>query len=265
MLLSIAIERKAAKAMFGKANMKAKGVLTLFILGLGVYRGNAQGGIHAFVNYTFWAGGNFQSGDNLFCNPLLSANNSLNAIIPHASEGTIVFLWDSSPDAFTQSSTFVGGMWSLNLELPPGEGALLRTFTTFTNTFSGVVLAPDGSILNPDAPVPHPPQFDGPSGRYLLADKFPATLPPFDYILGRGPKDGEQFTRLDPLTQTYHTTTFASGAWNNGTPFLQIGEAAFFDIVPEPSSASLALVCFLAGWFAITPRSNHAPRCPESQ
>ena len=206
--------------------------------------------IAGYVHYTFWSGGSFQAGDNLFGNPLLNTSSRLSTIIPDPSSGTTVSLWDPVVNAFTQSSTFANGVWSLNLELPPGQGALLTTFTTFTNTFYGVVLAPDGSILNPDEPIPPPPAFDRPDGVYLLSSKLPATLssslPVFDYILGRSPREGEQFTRLDPLTQLSHTTTFVSGNWDNGIPVLPLGEAAFFKVVPEVSTWALLLLGSIA-------------------
>jgi hypothetical protein len=49
-------------------------------------------------------------------------------------------------------------------------------------------------------------------------------------------------TRLDAATQTYLMSAYHSGAWDNGTPTLAIGEGAFFNLgpVPEPSVFSLA-------------------------
>lgn len=222
----------AASAAFGQTN---------------VYTNNIIG----YVNYVFRSGGSFQSGDTLFGNPLHTVHDYLSEAIPRASDGTTVWLWNASTSNYTQSSIFSAGAWSVNLALPPGQGALLRTFVTFTNTFVGEVLSPDGSPLNPDVPIVPPPPFDRPSGVYLLSSKFPAGLsssswPVFDYILGRPPREGEQFTRLDPITQTYYTTTFLSGIWNNGDPELPVGEAAFFSVVPEPSVLAL-LGLFLTG------------------
>jgi hypothetical protein len=65
----------------------------------------------------------------------------------------------------------------------------------------------------------------------------------FEAIIGRTPHNGEQVTTLNPLTQTYTTTTFLGGVWNNGDPVLPIGQAAMFNIgpVPEPSALGLLL------------------------
>jgi hypothetical protein len=216
-----------------------------------------QGTVYApvgYFNYVFQGGA---GGNNLFGNPLHNQHYFLSEIISHPPEGATVSLWSASLNVYTSSSTFSGGAWSVDLTLPPGQGAKLTTFTTFTNTFVGQILNPDGSPWGDD-PMPLPAPFSGPNGVYLLSSKLPATLSGntlFDYILGRPPKEGEQFTRLDVLTQTYLTTTFLSGAWNNGNPVLQVGEAGFFNVVPEPSTVTLTLVgLFLTGLVAYRQR-----------
>jgi hypothetical protein len=62
---------------------------------------------------------------------------------------------------------------------------------------------------------------------------------------------------LDPATQVYTTTVFQNGTWNNGTPKLNVAEAAFFNLgpvvlVPEPSS--LALLAIGSVFFFATKR-----------
>ena len=64
-------------------------------------------------------------------------------------------------------------------------------------------------------------------------------------IIGRGPLNGEQVTTLNALTQTYTTTTYLNGAWNNGDPTLAVGQAGMFNIGPAPEPSSVALM--LAG------------------
>jgi hypothetical protein len=61
-------------------------------------------------------------------------------------------------------------------------------------------------------------------------------------IVGREPHNGEQFTTLDPLSQTYSTTTFLGGVWDTGAPSLGVGQAAMFTLVPETSSICLLTV-----------------------
>ncbi len=221
----------------------------LFVCGsLGAFAQSNVYSIH-IVGYVNKA---FQAGDNLFGNPLESTN-TLSYVIPTAPEGTTVSLWNPPGNAYGPIATFTSGAWDTDFTLNPGMGAKLHTPALFTNTFIGTVLAPDGSYFDGNAINP-PPPFSGVDGLYLLSSKFPATLSGtstlsvFEYILGRAPHEGEQFTTLDPATQLYHTTIFLSGDWNNGAPRLGVGESAFFNIgpvaVPEPSVASFVLAGF---------------------
>jgi len=209
----------------------------------------AQSNVYT-INVVGYVNTTFHAGDNLFGNPLESSNNALSSLFPSAPEGSTVSLWNSIGNTFNPVATFVAGAWDIDFVLDPGTGAKLHATSLFTNTFVGTVLAPDGTVwgggpLNPPAP------FAGPNGVHLLSGKTPIALtsvgnPVFEYTLGRGPNEGEQFTTLDPLTQQYHTTTFISGAWNNGEPSLGVGVAGFFNVgpvaaVPEPSAVSLAL------------------------
>jgi hypothetical protein len=63
----------------------------------------------------------------------------------------------------------------------------------------------------------------------------------FAVVTGRSPRDGEWVRLLDPSTQTYITTFFdaSSGTWSNGDPVLGVGMAAWFNLVPEPSTTAL--------------------------
>jgi hypothetical protein len=189
----------------------------------------------------------FQAGDTLFGNPLQNTDSLLSTIIPSAPDGATVSLWSPNANAYAQSSIYASGAWSTDFSLNPGEGARLTTSTLFTNTFVGYVLAPGGLIVTNEADILIPPMaFTGPPGHYLLSCKTPLSLegalPVFTYVLGRDPVEGEQFTALDSLTQTYHTTTFAGGAWDHGDPVLSVGEAAFFNVVPEPSAGGLVIL-----------------------
>ena len=186
----------------------------------------------------------FTSGYNLFCNPLNTASNYLSSLFYDPPDGTTISLWNSATRSFDLSSVYMAGAgWSLDLRLDPGRGALLYTPFAYTNTFVGVLLEPDGSLFTVDdidAPLKRPPVFGGPTGVYLLACKTavvlgPGGLPVFDFILGRGPREGEQFTWFDPSSQTYQTTTFKSGVWNNRDPFLRYGSSAFSHIYASPS------------------------------
>jgi len=213
----------------------------------------------------------FVAGQNLFANPLQAApNNLLSTLFFYPPpEGTRVSLWNPTTQSFGAPALFQSGNWSANYLLAPGTGALLVAPTAFINTFVGAVLAPDGSAWNGDPPVPHPPAFSGPDGVYLLSCKAPLALgvgspvlPVFDYVIGRAPHAGEQFTWLDEAAQAYHTTTFTGGVWDHGNPVLGIGRSANFNLgpvpIPEPSTAGL-LALSLAGLLAARPRKQNTP------
>ena len=194
----------------------------------------------------------FSPGFTAFENPLLSANNHLSALFPSVPNGTTVTLYNSGQQTFGSTSTYnTGTGWSLNLPLNPGTGAFLDLFTTspFTNTFVGTELNHDGTPL-PGGGLPSP--FSGPSGLYLLGDKSPVQSTGNDiflHVLGRLPKPGEQIFLWNTAIQLYNASTYrADGTWDV-VPTLNVGEAAFFNLVPEPPAAvlgllGLALLCF---------------------
>jgi hypothetical protein len=185
----------------------------------------------------------FEAGDNLFGNPLDATNNFLSTICPSAAglipDGTIMSPWDPAARAFLPGSIFTAGQgWSIDYVLGPGQGARLWAPSTFTNTFVGsVIYVGFDSSMNL---IPASPSGLG-QGVYLLSSITPLRAAPFEVVTGRLPNEGDQVTRLDALTQTYSTTTFRSGFWDNDTPTLGTGEAAFYTLasVPEPSLLSL--------------------------
>ena len=222
-------------------------------LALCAFTARAQSNVYS-LNIVGYVNAIFQPGNNWFGNPLSNTtasgtDNTLSQLFPIAPDGTTVSLWNAMQNQYTPSATFSGGAWSGDLALEPGTGALLNTPSLFTNTFVGTVLDLNGSGW--DGLSLHPPQpFSGPNGLYLLSSQCPVALPvsggpsTFEAIIGRAPREGEQVTTLDPLTQTYATTTFVGGAWNNGDPSLAIGQAALFNLgpVPEPSVLGLMAV-----------------------
>jgi PEP-CTERM motif len=135
---------------------------------------------------------------------------------------------------------------------------LLTAPSQFINTFTGSVENLDGTIASTDASFGTAPLFSGPNGVYFLACKTPLLLSGnqvLQDIIGRGPLNGEQVTTLNALTQTYTTTTFLNGAWNNGDPTLAVGGAAMINIGPAPEPSSVALMLAgLASVFALRRR-----------
>ncbi|HXC98020.1 MAG TPA: PEP-CTERM sorting domain-containing protein [Verrucomicrobiae bacterium] len=215
----------------------------------------AHANIVGYVNLTF------QTGANWFANPLLSTaqgGDSLDTIIPTAPDGTTVSLWNSSANQFTTTSTFDNGAWSDNLVLDPGTGALLTAPSQFVNIFVGDAENFDGTIPTGGDITGTPPVFSGPNGVYFLASKGPVALSGsqvLEDIIGRGPQNGEQVTTLNALTQTYTTSTFLNGTWNNGDPTLAVGGAAMINIGPAPEPSSVALMLAgLASVFALRRR-----------
>jgi hypothetical protein len=74
-------------------------------------------------------------------NPLQATNNTLNAIIPTAPDGSTVFKWSvANQDLDVSSPTFiVGSGWTPNATVSPGEGFFVVGGADFTNTFVGEV------------------------------------------------------------------------------------------------------------------------------
>lgn len=176
----------------------------------------------------------FLVGNNLFANPLLADDNTLNSLFIHAPEGAIVSLWNPESLSFDTSSTNISGAWLPNLELLPGTGARLHTAFAFTNTFIGSVLDHDGSVLTGDAPPQPPPVYSGPVGVYLLGDRCPVGATGtdiFQNVIGRLPIIGEQVILLNATNQTYTTNTYVGlGNWDT-VPAWKVSDAAFFRIL----------------------------------
>ena len=205
----------------------------------------------------------FQEGNNWIGNPFDYAPNTLSSILRDVPVGTTISLWSSALDQFTSASTFDGSSWSVDLTLAPGTGALLTTPILFSNIFVGDALDFGGTLFDGDD-LHEPPAFSGPAGLYLFSSKAPASLsghvfngpqfPVFESIIGRAPLNGEQVTTLDPVTQTYHTTTFMNGSWDNGDPTLAVGAAAMFNIGPVPEPSVLGLLALGFGAWALRRR-----------
>jgi hypothetical protein len=196
-----------------------------------VYSGNIVG----YINQTLYAG------DNYIANQLSNSNNTLNAIFQTGvvPEGTTFTEWDPATQQFLPSSTYdtVNG-WSIDYTLTYGQGGLLDAPSTFVNTFTGSVWPGFDAINNTFTP----PLVTA-NGSLFLSCFIPISDATFYDVVGRGPQNGESVTFLDAATQTYTTTTFDDGSWNNGDPSLDIGEAAFFNLEPVPEPA----VCGLLG------------------
>jgi hypothetical protein len=206
--------------------------------------------VFGVVGYYFYP---FQPGANLFGNSLSNTDNHLDSIFQTAPVGTTVALWDPIALQYTTASAFNGTSWSINYNMTPGIGGLLNTSILFTNIFAGTVLTGPGPG---DIPPPIPPVRQ--PGYYLIGSDFPVNGRSFQDVIGRAPREGEFVTSLNEFTQGYSTTHFQGGVWDNGAPTLDIGDAAFFNLVPIPEPNSLVLLSLgiaTFGWRRLRNRS----------
>lgn len=196
-----------------------------------------------YINITLYPG------DNLIANQLIPPDPSLNGIISFQPSlslygGSTFTLWNTATGA-QSLSTFnaSGGGWDNNLNWSIYDAGVLHiTGPQMTLTLVGEVPTQyipgefGGSLYVPPQRNP---------GLYLLSTPAPASeFSYFTNIVGRLPQDGEFVARLDELTQTYTTNSFNGAFWSHGEPSLNVGEAAFFNLValaevPEPSSIAL--------------------------
>ncbi len=195
-----------------------------------------------YINYRLY------QGDNLIGNQLLAnPDNTLNTLFslynstPDIPDGATFMKWDDT--GFLPASIFDAdsGTWSINYTLELGEGGCLHTPDNFTNTFVGFV-GPYLNLTGGPRQINWNPSYT--DGLYLISCPTPFGNATFQEVVGRAPLLGEWVKRLDEATQTYTISTFNGSSWDNGTPILAVGEAAWFNlgpvVVPEPSVLALA-------------------------
>lgn len=217
-----------------------------------VYSQNIVG----YINLPFCGGTNYFANqlDNGYGNTLDTIFNT--GVVP---EGATFTEWNPATQQFFPTSTYdtVNG-WSINYTLTFGQGGWLDTSTLFTNTFTGSVWSGYDATTESFTP----PLVTG-TGLQFLSCYVPVGDATFYDVVGRDPLNGDSVTLLDAATQAYTTTTFDNGAWNNGAPSLNVGESAFFNLVPvpEPSATALAasgaaMVLALAGFRRLAKRGR---------
>ena len=212
--------------------------LAVLVVGFGT-TSSAFAQVVGYVNRVFYAG------DNLVANPLLHGDNSLNTVLAYSvPDGATFTKWNGAANQFLPSSVFnaASHSWSINYDFNPtdGQGGVLHSLSPFTNTFNGAVYqghdyahSINGNLFG---------YWDGPArpgGLSLLADADPIEAN-FMHVVGRAPQDGEWVRTLNEANQTYGVTTFHQvSGWDNGEPALAVGQAAYFELVPEPSTIAL--------------------------
>jgi len=121
--------------------------LGLALAGLAGFGQQARA-VVGYVNVTVTNGYNF------LANPLsLSGDNSPSAnsitnVIPSAPDGSKVYLWDVTNQAFTAPSIYsvAATNWTINYFLPVGRGFVMQATSRWTITFVGYVL--EGFLTN---------------------------------------------------------------------------------------------------------------------
>ena len=221
-------------------------VAIILVLTAGIRNGFSQPYSQNVIGYYSYF---FMTGSNLISNPIQidmqigseMGSNHLSQIFfwpqspgSTAPEGTTVSLWNPTTLSFDTSSTLSNGVWSDDLILPPGTGALVVTPSPFTNTVAGIAFSHDGIYLT-NGPLKLPNVFLGPNGIYLFGDACPTPdngTNIFLNILGRMPFVGEQVTQISGAN-TSTSTYLGNGQWD-AVPTLAVGHAAFFNIKSEP-------------------------------
>ncbi len=222
--------------------------------------------IVGYINLGLYSGTNYianqlDNGEGNTLDTLFTASSSTTAV----PEGTMFTEWNPTTDQFLPVSTYdtVNG-WSINYALTYGEGGMLVTPMLFSNAFVGSVSSALTDIPGQSG-VFTPPLVTG-TGLQLLSCVVPFDDATFYDVVGRDPQNGEYVTMFDAADQSVTTTTFEDGAWNNGTPELDVGESAFFYLepVPEPSAVALASLGAVGLWMWRRPVRS-APRLAAQQ
>lgn len=219
----------------------------------------AQGGDVISINIVGFYNLRLYPGENLIANQLAQGDNRLNTVLTNgAAAGSTFAMWDSVANSFLPLSMYNGTNWSINYNLDLGSGGLLDSPVMATNTFVGNVVIYTNILTDPSfgSGLRWHPNYA--NGLYLLS--IPVALATsgntmFQDVTDRLPNDGESVTTLDAATQAYSTTTYHAGlGWDNGDPTLNIGQAAWFNLgpqpVPEPGVATMALLGIgIAAWW----------------
>jgi hypothetical protein len=227
------------KGYLMKQQLKLKSLLSVFAIALFAFEHDA-GAIVGYVNVPIY------TGDNLIANQLDAGANTLNDLFPISNtsipDGTTFKEWDPIANMYTPTSTYnsVSG-WDINYNFntfASGAGGVLNSPSAWTWTFVGNVIQ-YSNLLGGNGPVWNP---NYASGKYMIASPIPLGAPMdtmFTNVVARPPLIGESVQILNAATQTSTTTTFNGTTWNNGDPSLAPGQAAWFNLVPEPSSVAL--------------------------
>jgi len=168
-------------------------------------------------------------GFNLIANQLdNSINNGLDVLFSILPDGVQIYTWvPCSGFVCYEKDSISGTGWTdcngndvVPPTLNPGEGAFINipvaaTWSGFPNlTFTGTPRCPD-----------LPVSFSCPCGSFELLSRQVDCLGTYENITGLSPQAGTKLQRWNG--SAYFTYTFTSGAWDIGTPIMNVGEAVF--------------------------------------
>lgn len=89
---------------------------------------------------------------NLISNPLNGTNNSINTTIPVVPEDSYILRWDPSANggagSFGDPSFYIGGSWSPDVTINPGEGFFLYCEAPGLTSITFVGEVPQGNLTN---------------------------------------------------------------------------------------------------------------------
>ncbi len=166
------------------------------------------------VNSVGFVNVNFPPGFSIACNPLDGAANTVVALFPASTpNGSTVFKFNPAAGNFTSATFFFGSWDNPSMTLVPGEGFFFRNTaaTAFINTFAGNVK--QGTLVTPLS-----------AGFTLVSSQVPQSgLAKTD--LGLPIDNGDSIFLF--RNNTYVSSTFFFGSWDNGEPTVNVGEGFF--------------------------------------
>jgi hypothetical protein len=188
-----------------------------------VYSVNAVG----YVNVTVPAG-KFA----LLSNPLNQPTNSIAAVLPDVANNTVVYVFDPTTGAFTQT-TKRAGVWTgaaATALLNPGQGFFIKNAGTADMTVTFVGEVPQGTNLTINFPK---------AGFYLVGSIVPQAGK-VQTDLGLPAVNGDKVYQFSTASQGYNTLTKRAGTTWTGTggePTVAVAEAFFYQASTATATA----------------------------
>jgi hypothetical protein len=163
---------------------------------------------------------------HLLNNPLNSPPNRLTNVLNFGGVvGCEVAVWDATNQVFEPTSTYNGGGWSINYEIPVGRGFMFRAPAATTLTFVGEVL--QGVLTN---------KVWGTNKLSLIGSMVPQAGP-ISGTLNFPAREGNAIFQFPSAAQTYESARmyFTNFGWQASEPTLAVAEG-FFVRYPGPDA-----------------------------